>query len=216
MTLDKKAGAMWHVLRLINNNLTEDGQAASLNLYHVLNRPSSAPPTEYQLAALHQLRDQGIVAFDEGAITYELLSGSTGPEIQITNYPLTILKAGQLKVLYGQHQRLEQQRLDAQPISLSYDPASGIGLINGTRELRLRGKNKRVFSRLYADVNKWVERAAILKAVGYKHGYGSKQATLECNTLTTNLRKATALTPQHIVVHDGQLMLKAAIVDSQF
>lgn len=212
MTLGKEARAMWHVLRLINNNLT-DTTSVQYGIYQYdRNLANELPTMSEQINVLEGLQEQGVIAFDEQPRCELYLEGD-GPEY-VYVYDLSIKNIAKFKALYEQHQKLERKRLEAQPISLSYDPTSGIGWINGDRELRLRGKNKRVFNRLYADANKWVERTAIFKAVSYKYGLTSKRATHDCNTLITNLRKATALKPQHIVVHDGQFMLKATIADS--
>lgn len=207
--------AIWYVVRLINNNLADNTDRVIYSMYDFRGDESEGkqPALAQQLVILKMLQELGVFTFNEDEQRAELYQDPS--PLFVYSYELSIKNIVKFNALYEQHQKLERRRLDAQPISLSYDPTSGIGLINGSRELKLRGKNKRVFNRLYADANKWVGRTAILKAVGYRHGYGTKQAGIDYNTLITNLRKATALKPQHIVVHDGQLMLKAAIAHAQ-
>jgi hypothetical protein len=205
-----KLRAMWHVLQLINNNLADDGNSSLLNLYQTLKKPSSSPPHEYQLEALERLRKEGIVAFSDDQVTDDTLWGSDGPEIQVTNYPLSIKDKNQLKALYQKHAKWSKDQKAQEPVVITYDPITGMGSVNSKDELALRGINKNIFDLLYANKNAWVPREAVLKAArfNFRQGANSTYATQCFTTYINNLRKATGLTKYQILQANGHAMLK--------
>jgi hypothetical protein len=203
--------AMWYVLQLIKNNITNDLENVPYCIYSFMERNDDGSPTRgQQLGVLQKLHELGIVVFDESKQRSEIYAGAEPLTMHI--YDLRVKDIGSFNMLYQRHLELEQLRVAQRPITLLYDCHTGLGLVKGSQQINLGRKNKLVFDCLYANANKWVERAVILKAVRYNQGADTKQAALELNTLIGNLRKATKLTPQHIVMRDGHAMLKATII----
>lgn len=88
---------------------------------------------------------------------------------------------------------------------IKYNAASGTGIL---RDLPFRFKNDqpeyKLFERLYARKNRPIGRSEILNILEIKD---SKMATLKLNDLAKKIRKRTTLTPQELVLNNGDMTL---------
>jgi hypothetical protein len=99
-------------------------------------------------------------------------------------------------------------------ITLDYNPETGIGR-NGSKKFKLKdgSSEHRVFSRLYANLNKRVNRFDVLElAKFYENGEDIDPAresdeTEAINTVAKKLRSKIGLEPDQLVMNAGNLTL---------
>lgn len=78
---------------------------------------------------------------------------------------------------------------DGEPANIIYWPAAGICKVNGYR-VRLKGKNKRIFTALFNHANKPIDRGFVWRAAGRRGKPRDDADTITLNADVTNLRRA--------------------------
>jgi hypothetical protein len=88
---------------------------------------------------------------------------------------------------------------------IKYNAASGAGVL---RDKKFKFKNHqpefKLFEQLHGHKNRPVKRSEILEILGIKD---SKNATLAINALINKIRSRTKLTPQELVLNNGDVIL---------
>lgn len=93
---------------------------------------------------------------------------------------------------------------DIKPAIISYNPHSGLCLIN-QYQVKLKNRNKRIFTKIYENVNEQVPKDKIWKAAGQRTTIKTSDDLILFNSYITNLRRALGGIPS------GQLRLKKTV-----
>lgn len=85
-----------------------------------------------------------------------------------------------------------------EPAEVYYNPHSGDIIFNGVRR-KLKGRNKKIFTLLYNNMNEQLDKGKIWRAAGRRGKPSGLDDTWTFNSYITNLRRAVGgASPQHI------------------
>lgn len=126
---------------------------------------------------------------NEGVIDLELSTdGSFEVAIMDSSKLNTIYKMAYIRSLHD----------DGEPANIVYSPAKGRGTING-KAFKLKGPNKRIFTLLFNNPNKPIDKQLVWQAGGEDGNLETKYDTIVLNTYITNLRRSLKnISPQQL------------------